>query len=199
MVQSSTEPCVVVIAGGLSGLNISGVAPATVMKNSVLSQPQIGSCVVDDLLGKIQSALSRRLRVRKPLEALRSRRARSRGHFRVRAVASVDSGFVRVASGRCGSISPIGPVLDIEGQESGVFNGFGRARDDKFRASRVRNENIGHLQDLALPRAVLRSDGNAIEADHLQRLRLPIVLELEIQLRIGACVDDPPELFFAAA
>src|SRR6266403_646245 len=33
MVHSSTDPCVVVIAGGLVGLNRAGGAPSTVMKN----------------------------------------------------------------------------------------------------------------------------------------------------------------------
>src|SRR5579862_4836052 len=35
MVQSSTDPCLVVMAGGLSGRNTVGVAPSAVMKKFV--------------------------------------------------------------------------------------------------------------------------------------------------------------------
>src|SRR6185437_14519368 len=48
IVQSSTEPCVVVIAGGLLGSNSVGVAPSTVMKKFVGLDGSLGSDITSE-------------------------------------------------------------------------------------------------------------------------------------------------------
>src|SRR5215831_15668821 len=48
IVQSSTEPCVVVIAGGLLGSNSVGVAPSTVMKKLVGLAGSLGSEITSE-------------------------------------------------------------------------------------------------------------------------------------------------------
>src|SRR5277367_6431147 len=115
MVQSSTDPWVVVIAGGLLGLNIIGVAPTTVMKNSVLNQN----------LGLRESRLSSEKYSSRLVvtwaSASPSKRCGPGGPVTagilICAAASASSWedlrFVRIASGRCGSMSPIAPVSTL--------------------------------------------------------------------------------------
>src|SRR4051812_803960 len=111
MTQSSTDPCVVVIAGGLFGSNRVGVAPSTVMKKFVGLAGLVGSEMTSEkyslrcVVGLAAASPANLVPVKGPVAD---------------SIVGSDGPFVafcRMATVLSGSLSPAGPVSTLR-----VFN-----------------------------------------------------------------------------
>ena len=102
-----------------------------------------------------------------------------------------------VASVRCGSLSPTGPVSMFSVRKDAFFTRLDGAGDDEFRPSGRWDQDVGLRQCRAFDRAVLGADGHAVEADHLERLRLAIILQLQVEDGVRRGIRHAPELLLA--